>query len=212
MIIVILLKHSSEAWIPWAISFKEAGKRCLGSPNVLKSWGWVLPTTFAPFIICRNFCWRLDIELGLAYVIVRHENGPNLTYSENCAVLLNFQRPILTRHAQVVLNKHVALIWSSSNSGLKNPWQVLCDVSCTWLSMADSICWIHILSFGVPRAALRKLRERPMQSTPFFIFLPTYDTYERIKYYFDDNLTRLQWWLSVFQDWIILSYSVFKTN
>ena len=102
VIIVILLKHSSEAWIPWAISFKEAGKRCLGSPNVLKSWGWVLPTTFAPFIICRNFCWRLDIELGLAYVIVRHENGPNLTYSENCAVLLNFQRPILTRHAQVV--------------------------------------------------------------------------------------------------------------
>ena len=46
----------------------------------------------------------------------------------------------------------------------------------------------------------------------FFIFVPTYDTYERIKYYFDDNLTRLQWWLSVFQDWIILSYSVFKTN
>lgn len=106
----------------------------------------------------------------------------SLTYSENRAVLLNFLWPILTPHAQVVwlqerysllmvMNKHVTLKWSSSESGLKNLWRVLYGVSCTWLPMADSICWMHLLSLGLPRAAFRKLRERQMQSTPFiFIF------------------------------------------
>lgn len=122
----------------------------------------------------------------------------SLTYSENRAVLLNFLWPILTPHAQVVwlqerysllmvINKHVTLKWSSSDSGLKNLWRVLYGVSCTWLPMADSICWMHLLSLGLPTAAFRKLRERQIQSTPFiFIFLQTYDTYERKKVQF--------WW------------------
>lgn len=201
MIIINLPSHSSETFIPRAIRFREAGKRCSGSPNALRNW--VLPTTSTPFIICRNLYWRLDIELGLAYVIVRHENGSNQSNVHTVKTVLCYLTScdqFLTPHAQVVwlqerysllmvMNKHVTLKWSSSDSGLKNLWRVLYGVSCTWLPMADSICWMHLLSLGLPRAAFRKLRERQMQSTPFiFIFLQTYDTYERKKYSFDDDV------------------------